>query len=143
MEVFEVVPAERVGPLRLGQTAAEIEALIGPCRLIEGGTHFYVEAEVQIDFDDDDDGTAQFIQLACSPRSTRAVVYRDVRLDGRAYDEVVDELAACGVRGTENDIGHDFPGWGIFSMGSLLVLDVDPSRPDDERELVDGVWIGR
>jgi len=69
------------------------------------------------------------------------LVVQGIRLSCRAYDDVIAELAAIGLCGEETAIGHDFPGWGLFTMHSLTVCDVDPENPDDELSLLDGVWV--
>jgi len=67
-----------------------------------------------------------------------------IQLTGRALDDVRSDLEAAGHTGRPSDIGFDFAdGFTIFSMGSVMLGEVDPSvAADDARPVVEGVTVG-
>ena len=136
-----VVPGIGIGAVAIGHSRARVAELLGPSSPGSPGEALYCDGTILVEFDDGD--TVDFIQVGFDLTVDQAVTIDGIRLNGRAYDDVIDELAAAGIVGTETDIGHDFSGWGVFTMDSLMVLDVDSERPDDERSLTEGVWVGR
>ncbi|ALG85025.1 hypothetical protein [Gordonia phthalatica] len=130
---FEVIPGVGMGDVVLGLSGRRVAELLGPAEPGSPHESFYRDGMILVEYGPED--TVRFIQVSFSLPTDPAVTIRGIRLNGRAYDDVIGDLADAGITGTETDIRHDFGGWGVFTMDSLMVLDVDPARPDDERPL--------
>ena len=91
----------------------------------------------------DADGEVELIEVPHAGTVEHEATLGGIQLTGRALDDVRASLEEAGHTGRTSDIGYDFDtGFSIFSMGSIMVAEVDPSAAqDDERLVVEGVAV--
>jgi hypothetical protein len=137
-----IEPGRGTDVVALGQRREEVAAALGPPGSVHGARAFH-HAPPMVVVDYDDAGVVELIEVPLADEPEHQVVLDGVRLTGRALDEVRADLEALGHHGRDSDIGVDYPaGFAIWSMGSRMLSDVDPSAAaDDERPVVEGVSV--
>ena len=143
---MEIIPGEGLPVARVGQTRAEIEALVGPATFLKVGCVSWPEHSPPFTVYFAADGRAQLIEVYHGVNGQDQATFGGVQLTRRVMDDVLSDLAREGVSGRRTDIVADFDeGFTLWSLLSLSPADVDPARATDpaanDHPVVEGVAI--
>jgi len=143
----EIIPGVGLPVARVGQTLADIEAMVGLADDIQADPdraywHRHKPAFVA---HFDREGLVELIEVYYSEGGEEQVTLDGTQLTYRLMDEVMADLQVAGRRGRRMVIGFDFDdGFCVWSMSSLSPSDLTGGSydPDDERAVVEGVSVG-
>ena len=144
---MEIIPGVGLPVAKVGQTLADIEALVGLADDIQldPDRAFWHRHYPGFSANFDGDGVAELIEAYYSQGGRDQVTLGGVQLTFRLMDDVVADLEAAGMHGRRMDIGFDYDeGFCVWSMSSLNPSDLTggPYDPRDERLVVEGVAVG-
>ena len=140
---MEIQPGVGVEHVRLGESRHVVDARLGEPRAPDGDRVLYDHQAPPIIVSYDAKGAVELIEVPHAGTVEHEATLGGIQLTGRALDDVRAALEDAGHTGRTSDIGYDFDtGFSIFSMGSIMVAEVDPSAAqDDERLVVEGVAV--
>lgn len=142
---MEIIPGEGLPVARVGQSRAEIEAVVGAATSVEADCVSWLGHSppfaVYLDLDD----RAQLVEVYHGVNGNDQATFGGVQLTRRLLDDVLRDLARAGVAGRRTDIVAEFDeGFTLWSLLSLSPADIDPLRADDAEHddpVVEGVAI--